>query len=244
MKLINNDCMNVFNELSDNSVDLIYTDPPYEMREFVLDTTGTANSIMKLSETLLPLNKVIQHEFDLEKFCSECVRVLKDINIYIWCNKKQIYKYLEFFVGRYSCKFDILTWYKTNAMPTYYNKYLDDCEYCLYFHNGNAFVKPSCYENAKKLYISPINRENKKYGHPTIKPLPFVTRMIDNSTKEGDIVFDPYMGSGTTGVAVRNLDRKLQFIGVEIDKGFFDIARNRINNDNQKYEVGSRKELF
>lgn len=73
MKLINNDCMNVFNELSDNSVDLIYTDPPYEMSELVLDTTGTANSIMKLSETLLPLNKVIQHEFNLEKFCSECV---------------------------------------------------------------------------------------------------------------------------------------------------------------------------
>lgn len=68
--------------------------------------------------------------------------------------------------------------------------------------------------------------------------------MIDNSTKEGDIVFDPYMGSGTTGVAVRNLDRKLQFIGVEIDKGFFEIAKNRIENNVEPSGENIRKELF
>lgn len=69
-----------------------------------------------------------------------------------------------------------------------------------------------CYNDAKKLYISPINRENKIYNHPTIKPLPFVKSMLSNSTKPGFIVLDPFMGSGTTGVACKELNRDIDFI--------------------------------
>ena len=64
------------------------------------------------------------------------------------------------------------------------------------------------------------------YGHPTIKPLPLIEKLIRNSSVEGDTILDPFMGSGTTGVACKNLSRN--FIGCEINDIYFDIARKRL----------------
>lgn len=83
----------------------------------------------------------------------------------------------------------------------------------------------------------PINQEDKrKYGHPTIKPLPFTERMIRNSSRKGDTVLDTFMGSGTTGLACRLNDRK--FIGIEKNPEYFEMARKRI------YCIGEQDFLF
>ena len=68
----------------------------------------------------------------------------------------------------------------------------------------------------------------KQWKHPTIKPLDITEKIIRNSSQEGQIVFDPFMGSGTTGIACKNLNR--DFIGCEIDKNYFTIAEERINS--------------
>ena len=66
---------------------------------------------------------------------------MRGINIYLWCNKAQIPQYFNFYVNDLKCRFDILCWHKTNAIPTYSNKYLSDTEYLLYFHkNGGGGV--------------------------------------------------------------------------------------------------------
>jgi site-specific DNA-methyltransferase (adenine-specific) len=103
----------------------------------------------------------------------------------------------------------------------------------LYFRKGSGKCFPESYEDAKTFYIAPINHKDKKeFGHPTIKPLDITEKIIRNSTREGQLVLDPFMGSGTTGVAALNNNRN--FIGIELDEGYFNIAKNRIENMNNK----------
>lgn len=67
-----------------------------------------------------------------------------------------------------------------------------------------------------------------KIGHPTQKSVKLMEEIIKVHTNKNDIVIDPFMGSGTTGVACLTLDRK--FIGIEIEKKYYDIAKNRLCN--------------
>lgn len=224
--------MEFMKTLPDNSIDLICTDPPYDV---ITTGGGSINKVKKLDKSLLELKNHtdITQGYDIELFGMEILRVMKEVNVYFWCNKKQVPDYFDFYVKKHKCTFDILCWHKTNALPTYSNKYLSDTEYLLYFRKGKGKCFPPSYENAKTYYIAPINAKDKKlYGHPTIKPLDITERIIQNSTKESQIVLDPFMGSGTTGVACLNNNRK--FIGCEIDKHYFDIAKKRIEGIYEK----------
>jgi len=219
------DCLNILQDLPDNSIDLLVTDPPYDV---ITDGGGTVNSIKKLNKSLNDLvDAKINNGYDIETFNNEFVRVMKTINIYIWCNKTQIPDYFKFYVDKHKCKFDIICWHKTNALPTYSNKYLSDTEYLLYFRKGKGKCFPKSYEDAKTYYIAPINHKDKKeWKHPTIKPLDITEKIIRNSSNENDVVLDPFMGSGTTGVACKNLNRN--FIGIEIEPEYYNIAKERI----------------
>ena len=229
--LYNDDCLKILKSIKDKSIDLIVTDPPYE----ITDTKG-GGSINKVKHMVVTMCELRENKIDkgynFSEVHAELVRIMKNINIYIWCNKIQIPQLLDFYVGNLKCKFDILCWHKTNALPTYKNKYLTDTEYCLYFRKG-GYCDPSAtderYENAKTFYISPLNQKDKKqYNHPTIKPLDLIEKFIKNSSHKGDIVLDCFMGSGTTGVACKKLER--DFIGIEINKDYYEIAKNRIEN--------------
>lgn len=225
------DCLDVMRGISDNTVDLIVTDPPYDIS--ATNGGGTVNKIKKLNVSLNDLVKSkLNKGYDIELFNTEFTRIMKEINIYIWCNKKQIPEYFDFYVNKRKCKFDIICWHKTNALPTYSNKYLSDTEYLLYFRKGKGKCFPQCYEDAKTYYIAPINHKDKKtFNHPTIKPLDITEKIIRNSSKENDVVLDCFMGSGTTGVACKNLNRN--FIGIELDKNYFNIAKKRIENQTE-----------
>lgn len=227
VELYNDDCLNILKNIPDSTVDLIVTDPPYEMGK--ISSGGTINNIAKLNKSLKSLEDAdIISGYDIETFNTEFIRVMREINIYLWCNKAQIPKYFDFYVNKHKCTFDILCWHKSNALPTYSNKYLTDTEYLLYFRKGKGKCFPKCYEDAKTYYISSINYKDKKlYKHPSIKPLDLTEKIISNSSKENQVVLDPFMGSGTTGVACKHLHRN--FIGIELNKQYFDIAKNRIN---------------
>ena len=136
MQLFNGDCLEVMKTLADKSVDLIVTDPPY-----LIENTNPGNK-SELSKSISHMNKQLAEGLFTEgvetSLLEEFLRVLKTPNIYIWCNHKQIPQYLDFFVTQNKCKFDILIWNKTNALPLYNNKYLTDKEYCLYFRRGGV----------------------------------------------------------------------------------------------------------
>lgn len=155
----------------------------------------------------------------------EFVRVMKKGNIYIFCNKNQLRQYFDFF-GDLGWNLDLLVWNKTNCIPTINNKYLDNLEYCIFARESGTPLYGS-YETKSKCYTSPCNKADKDlYEHPTIKPLQFIKNLIINSSQEGGVVLDCFLGSGTTAVACKELNR--HFIGFELNPRFVEIANDRL----------------
>lgn len=114
----------------------------------------------------------------------EMVRVMKKINIYLFCNKNQLRQYIDYF-DDLGCNIDLLVWHKTNSIPTCNNTYLADLEYCVFAREKNTPLYGS-YETKSKIYTSTTNKADKDlYLHPTIKPLKFIKNLILNSSVEG-----------------------------------------------------------
>lgn len=223
------DSYKLINELPDKSVDLIVTDPPYLIENTKAGGhSNLAKSIQGMNDELA--NGILTQGIN-EEILDEFMRVMKVPNIYIWCNHKQIPMYLDYFVNKHKCFFDIIIWVKTNAMPLFNNKYLTDKEYCLYFRK-DAYCNPQSYEEAKTVYFQPINISGKQlFGHTTIKPINIIRTLIKNSSKENDIVLDCFMGSGTTAVACQETNR--QYIGFEISEKWCKVANDRLNKVDQ-----------
>lgn len=224
IKLMFGDCLERLRELPDDSIDLILTDPPYDIKN---TKAGGSNSLCsRLNNSMSELEDLnIVKGFDI-LVLDELVRVCKNINILLFCNKSQLPMYIDYFVTRLGCSFDLIKWVKTNPPPTFNNKYLSDTEYCFYARK-KGYCNPDNYKNASTLYHAPINiKDKRKFNHPTIKPLPLIERLIRNSSKINSVILDPFMGSGTTGLAALNLNRK--FIGIELDPTYYGVSCERI----------------
>lgn len=228
-QLYHGDCLEVLRTIPTASVDLVVTDPPYQIDNTKAGgNSGLCKTIQSYQDDLT--EDSLTQGFD-PAVLDELLRVLKVPNLYIWCNGKQIPMYLDYFVKGQGCSFDILIWAKSNTPPTFSNKYLTDKEYCLYFRRG-GYCQPIDYEHARTVFFQQTNKSDKDlWGHPTIKPLNIIQTLVLNSSKEGDTVLDCFMGSGTTGVACAKSDR--HFIGVEISEKYYNVARRRIQEENQ-----------
>lgn len=217
--IYNVDCMDGLKEIPDNSVDLVIMDPPYSFPR--TEGGGIYGSTRPYYKELKYLAEGITNEF-----LDILLPKMKAVNIYIWCNKAQLRQYFDYFEDK-GCFTDLLTWHKTNPIPTCSNKYLSDTEY-LFFAKKQGVKIYGSYETKRKWYVSSLNTDDKKrYGHPTVKPLDIIKNLITNSSNEGDIVLDPFMGSGTTAVAAKLLGR--HYIGFEIDPEYCKIAEKRVS---------------
>ena len=218
-KLYQGDCLEVMKDIEDESVDLVVTDPPYEIA-----TTGAGMYKQADKQYVKELNGM-KDGFS-EEVLDELCRVMKKINIYFFCSQKQIIPLLDYFVKKKKCNWNILSWHKTNPIPACGNKYLTDTEFILFFREKGVKVYGS-FDTKRTWYATPLNQsDKKKYGHPTVKPLSILENLVVNSSQEGEVVLDCFMGSGSTGVACLNTNRN--FIGIELDEGYFNIAQNRI----------------
>ena len=215
----NMDCLEGLKYIPDKSVDLIVMDPPYSFAS--TEGGGAYGKSRPYYKELKTLAEGITNEF-LDILLSK----QKAINIYIWCNKAQLRQYFDYFEDR-GCFTDLLTWHKTNPIPTCCNKYLSDTEY-LFFAKEKGVKIYGSYETKRKWYVSDLNTsDKKKYGHPTVKPLNIIKNLIINSSSEGQTVLDPFMGSGTTAVACKQTGR--HFIGFEIDSEYYQTALRRLD---------------
>jgi DNA modification methylase len=223
------DSYELIKQIPDKSIDLIYTDIPYELHNNGAGGFMEKRVVNMREKQLLGLDKGINYEI-----YKDFIRVMKDINIFIWLNKYQIEETLKFF-SQYNTTFEILTWNKINPIPMTSNVWLSDIEYCLYFRS-RGFKLNDGYELKSKWHTSPINMDDKnEFEHPTIKPLELVKRHILHTTKENDIILDPFIGSGTTAVASKELGR--QYIGIEIEPKWHKIAVDRVSGINAKGQV-------
>ena len=222
--IYNEDMLTGLARVPDGSVDLVMMDPPYEMGSEGGGAFGSAKR--SYHGEIAPLTDGVT-----EEMLDAIMRKMRSVNIYIWCNKAQIWQYMEYFHRKHpEASMDILTWHKTNPTPTCNNKYLSDTEYVLFFR-GKGVKLHGTYATKAKYRVTSVNTADKKaYGHPTVKPLAFVRDMIGNSAVAADghvpVVLDPFMGSGTTAVAAVQLG--LHYVGFELDRGYWETAQRRI----------------
>lgn len=213
-------------ELPDKSIDLIITDPPYDIDAKSHRSTNTNGLTKHFNAVLEDLEAAnITNGID-NAILNDFMRVMKTPNIYIWCNRKQIISYLDYFVKLHHCGFDILVWIKTNPIPACGMNYLNDKEYCLYFRRNKRIH--TVYQRAHTYWITPTNKKDKQlYHHPTVKPLSIIEDLVINSSEEGDTVLDPFASSGTTGEAAIKNRRK--FIGFELNPSHYKTSVCRID---------------
>lgn len=217
--IINKDCMDGLKEIPDNSIDLVIMDPPYEFQS-VKGGGAFGSKNERYHGQLENISKGISNDV-----LDTLTEKMKALNMYIWCNKRQLRQYFDYLDDN-GYMIDLLTWHKSNPVPTCSNKYLSDTEY-LIFAREKGVKLYGTYDTKRKWYVSSLNTDDKKrYGHPTIKPLDIIRNLITNSSRGGDIVLDPFIGSGTTAVAAKLLGR--HYIGFEIDPEYHRIAEKRV----------------
>ena len=217
IRLYQGDCLEVMKNIPDKSVDLVLTDPPYNIaRDNNFNTMGRAG--IDFGEW--------DKGADLFSYIDECSRVLTDNGSFVvfndWKNLGDIARYAE------SLDFDtkdMLRLEKSNPMPRNRDRrYITDYECAIWFTKKKAKWtfnrQDASYQRPK--FVCSID----KGLHPTQKSLKLMQELIMIHSNEGDVVLDCFMGSGTTGVAAKNLNRN--FIGIEMDEGYFKIAQERI----------------
>ena len=201
------------------SVDLVIADPPY----FQGDGGGGGSFGVKKKNHRTEIDKMMCGISD--ECIEQMARVCRRVNMSLRCAVLQIPQYLAF-ATRHGYKFDILTWHKTNAVPACNGKYMPDTEYIVFIKESGVPLYGTA-ATKRKYYVTPTNMKDKrKWGHPTIKPLNIVQNLITNSTQEGGVVLDPFMGSGTTAVACIRTGRN--YLGFELNKEYYDKACKRI----------------
>lgn len=220
------DAYKLIRKIPDKSVDLIVTDPPYD---FGCKVHQVSSGLFR-SRTCVYGGEIeklgCNKHFDTS-ILDDYLRILKHCNIYIWCNKNQIFDYLDFFTRKHNFNFEIFTWCKLNPPPFVSRHYLKDKEYCLFFWESTSYLKVS-YQTGKTFFVTDTNVADKSiFGHPCCKPENIISNFISNSSCVGDVVFDSFVGSGTTCAVAKKLGR--HYLGFEINKKFFQVAIDRCN---------------
>ena len=219
--LLLGDCLERMKEIPDGSVDLILTDPPYNIaRDNNFHTMGRAG--IDFGEW--------DKGFDLFSYIDGLSRICtKNANVVIfndWKNIGEIAKYAESkgFVIK-----DMLRWEKSNPMPRNRDRrFVVDYEVAVWLtmpkakwvfnRQNNTYDRP-CFKGS-------LTPSSEKTGHTTQKPLWLMENILSTLSNEADTVLDLFMGSGSTGVACLNTNRK--FIGVEMSELYFNITKDRL----------------
>ena len=208
ISLMQGDCLELMRDIPSGSIDMILCDLPY----------GEVNQ-KSGGLRLLDRGKANACNIDLSTLSNEFNRICKG-TIYAFCGTEQISALVGNF-KRHGMTTRVCAWEKTNPSPMNGTKlWLSGLEFCVFARKRKATFNEHC---KKALWQAPSGRAK---IHPTEKPLKLMERLVMASSNEGDTVLDCVMGSGTTGVACVNTGRK--FIGIEMDAGYFEIARKRI----------------
>ncbi len=233
------DARELIKQLPDRSVDLIFTDPPYNLSSY---STGN----IKMSWRKEFNNDLA--EWDKENFiplewADEFRRILKPTgNIFAFCSYNLIGKWHEAFDPLFDT-FQFVVWHKTNPPPKLYRAgFLNSCELIVCMWNKGHIWNFGRQSEMHNFIESPIcmGRERvKNPTHPTQKPLKILNKIIEIASHEGAVVFDPFMGVGSTGVSAVQLSRN--FIGFEVNPEYFAVAKKRIETAN-KNEIESGPE--
>jgi site-specific DNA-methyltransferase (adenine-specific) len=239
-KIYNMDCLEGMKLIPDNSIDLVVTDPPYKIVQGGCSnkavTINACGGILNKHDgdntELVKKGKIFNHnEIQFNEWLPEIYRVLKDnSHCYIMINARNLAE-LQMEAEKVGFRFhNILGWDKGNATPNKW--YMQRLEYILFLFKGKA-KNINNLGSTTLLKVPNIKRGTKL--HPTEKPVDLMKVLIENSSNEGDLILDPFMGAGSTALACKELNRN--FIGFEIDKHYHSIAEKRLLNHHEQLKI-------
>lgn len=224
--LICGDSKEVISRIPDNTIDFILTDPPYNIGKYSrgnipLQGRSAMNNDIALWDWV---------DFNPEDWAEEFVRILKPTgNLFIFTSYNQIGRWHSCLDSRFDTT-NFMIWHKTNPAPKIFKAgFLNSCEMIFTCWNKKHTWNFTTQAEMHNFVESPICMRPERLSnpkHPAQKPLSILKKMIEIASNVDDIVFDPFMGVGSVGVAALELCRK--FIGVEIDRIYFDAAKERI----------------
>lgn len=238
--LFNENCFDIFPEIPENSIDMIFADPPY----FLSNGGFTCHAGRKVSVNKgkwdVSKGKEETYLFTL-RWLRECQRILTP-NGTIWVSGTSHIIYAVGYAMQdlgYKILNDI-AWFKVNPPPNLSCRYFTHSTETILWaaknkdskHYFNYELMKKHNNNKQMLSLWPIKApgsEEKKYGkHPTQKPLELLNRIMLASTRRGGIVLDPFSGSATTGIAASKEGR--QYIGIELEKSYLDVSIKRLKD--------------
>ncbi len=247
--------MKILEELPDNSIDMIFADPPYFLSGGSFTCQNGKMVSVKKGEWDLGNGLKKNFEFQLA-WIKACRRVLKP-NGTIWVSGT--------YHSIYQCGFALqksgyhilndISWFKPNASPNLSCRFFTASHETLIWARKDKKGKHTFnYERMKEgnwtedqikkpglqmrsvWAINTPKKSEKKFGkHPTQKSLDLLRRIVLASTNEGDIILDPFTGSSTTGLAAKEFNRK--FIGIDTEKEYLDLSIDRFNDLNSNSKI-------
>ena len=216
-KLYQGDCLEVMSGIKDKSVDLIVTDPPYLM--------DYQSNRRKKEDRFDKIKNDKGNYMLIQDYLEECHRIMKDNTaIYCFCSWHNIDFFKNEFEKHFKLK-NILVWNKNNhGTGDLKGSYAPKHEFILFGHKGRTLLR----EKRIADVIDCPKISSNKLTHPTEKPQDLLEIFIKQSSDVGSIIFDGFMGTGSCGIAAKKLNRN--FIGIELDEKYFNIAKNRLEN--------------
>lgn len=225
-RLLNGDCLSELSKIPNEVIDLLVTDPPYKTtsRGNAGNSGGMLQKKINMSGQVFEYNNI-----DCANYAPEFYRILKDgSHCYVMTNHINLINMLNTFTQSGFHFIKSLVWDKGNKIMGQY--YMSQFEYILFFRKGKGVKINHCgTSDILSVPNKKLKDSNGKNLHDTEKPVELMKILIDNSSKENDIVIDPFMGIGSTGVAAKELNRR--FVGIEIDETYFNIAKRRIKTN-------------
>ncbi len=228
-EIFNDDAYSKIDELINQKVIVnhIITDPPYNISK------QNNFSTMKNPRAGVDFGKWDQGKFDLFSWIPKYSKILdKNGSMIIFCS----YRYISYIVDVLESEEagmavkDVLIWKKSNPMPrNITRRYVQDMEFAVWAVKKNAkwiFNKPADVPYCRSLFTTSTVSGTERTEHPTQKSFELMKQIISIHTNEGQTILDPFMGSGTTGVAAIQLKRN--FIGIELEKKYFEITKKRL----------------
>ena len=235
--IYNEDCIKTLKRMEDNSVDCVITSPPYNMNLRIRNGKYCSRQIVKELSTKydgfsdnLPIEEYYEFHSSVMR---ELLRVSKVVfyNIQIVTgSKRSIFK----IIGKFNENLkDIIVWDKGVAQPAMQKQVLNRrTELILVFESDYPISRQFRYANFERGTLSDIweIKRGKKISkdHGAVFPEELVGKIIENFTKEGDVIYDPFMGTGTTAVVSKKMNRK--YIGSELSKSYIEVSEQRLKN--------------
>ena len=243
--ILHGDSREIIKRIPDNSIDFILTDPPYNLGQH---STGN----IPLPGRSAMNNDVAEWDmvdFNPEEWADDFIRILKPTgNLFIFTSYNQLGRWYNCLDHKFNTS-NFMIWHKTNPAPKIFKAgFLNSCEMIFTCWNKKHTWNFISQREMHNFIESPICMRPERLSdpkHPAQKPVSILKKMIEIASNKGDIIFDPFMGVGSTGVAALNLDRR--FIGVELEEIYFNAAKKRIDavlQTNKSFQQMTKSKVY